>query len=412
MTILTNQEETKMRIIDSIKLYIIISVVALLTLSNAKEVFSQEMTSGVTDKTIEIGMTTPITGPSSTLGEIAVRSATLAIDEVNNAGGIHGRKINLIIQDDSYSGEKAISAVKKLIYRDKVFAILGPTGSSPTLAFLPTIKEAGVPHFAIFASSSKITDTFSKYVFQTLLPSGFEWRLMIKHAVETLKAKKIAFIHQSDEYGTIGADTGINELKKYNLESIDREVYQIGDTDFSSQILKLKRVNPDVTIIAGIAREASIILRQAKELGLKTQFFGGAGANAGLIYSMIGEVAEGYLQATMANVQALYKSDFAEKFRKKYPKEAEKPGVPSDNDLMVYSSTLVMIEGLKRAGKDLTKDKFISALETLRDFETEVAAPFTFTSTDHRGMKYTYLTRVSKGGKLEVISKPLTIKLD
>ena len=366
---------------------------------------------GVTADAITIGIHASLTGPSAIWGSGQVVGASLYFNQLNEAGGINGRKIKWVIEDAGTSPPRGIAAYRKLADSD-VFAIFGPNSSTVIAASRPVIDEMGVPTFISISSTLKATTPFSKHVFRTgPVNDVLQGSLIADFAVVTQKAKKIAIISQSDESGKEGAESVIARLKsKHGTAPVAHEVFNAADTDFQSQLLKIRAAEPDLVVIYGFIAPAAIIVRQAKQLGLKAQLLGSNGTSSRNYPKVVGEAATGVLNViTLANLpesEAPEVVKFRQAFEKAQPSLVSQ-GRPDIPDMLGYGGAMVFAEGLKRAGRDITRARFIAALETLSNFETGIILPTTFTAGDHDGNKAARVLEIGAGGVRKMLDTVL-----
>jgi branched-chain amino acid transport system substrate-binding protein len=188
---------------------------------------------------------------------------------------------------------------------------------------------------------------------------------------------------------------------------VAQESYNVGDSDFSAQILRLKRENPELVFLYAYHKEAGIIVRQAAALGLAVKWLGGGATSTPLFAQAAGDAGVGFV--SIQPIPALTESDhrdmvgYREKLRTLYP-GGFPAGRPSDYDMYNYGGAQVLVEGLKRAGADLTRQRFVTALESLRDFHTGTTFPVTFSSNDHEGSKGATFIEILPGGKRRLLS--------
>lgn len=357
---------------------------------------------GVTDTEIKIGVFFPFTGPATFLGQGHVEGTTLRYEEVNAAGGIHGRKLKMLLEDDACSATKAMAAVKKLL-SENVFAIYGGSCSNSTYPTIPVIAEAKVPLFVPGAITTKITVPFNHYVFRTGPPRlDIGGACYADMAVQGFRYTKIAVLNQADEFGKNGRDFVIKRLKeKYNIEPLINVEYNLGDTDLSSQVLKIKALNPECVITMAYVKEGAIFVRQAKELGLNAQIVGDVSMNDVFFPDTVKDasigVVLGYPFVNLVEGAAPGMVKFREAYKKRYP--TAQIGKPYFTEPMSYAGFDVFCEGLRRAGRNLTREKFIKALESLKNYETGFLQPVTFTPTDHDGIKAQSFTAFFNSGR-------------
>ena len=345
---------------------------------------------GVTKDTILIGGFGPITGPVAWIGLGSRDGINLAMKEINNGGGIQGRKLKLIFEDDAASPSRALAGVKKLADQDKVFMLFCGAGSNSTVGVIDFVKDRKIPMIVSIASAPAVTKPFNKYLFRGgTTEVGRYGEIYAEFVADGLQAKKIAILNGRDEYPKNEADSFAKYLKEwFNIEPVTRAEFNVGDKDFTPQLMEIKKTDPEVVAIFGHPPEGAIILRQARELGLEQTFFGGAATVDPAIPLNAKHAAEGFTGTFLLPIYLDSKDPdmvkFREAYRKEYPNQPS--GRPNWCDMMAYTDTYVIAEAMKRAGKDLTVDKFIKAMETLRDYRvSRIATPRTFTSEHHIG---------------------------
>ena len=351
---------------------------------------AQAAQQGVTEDTITIGAFGPITGPAAYIGLAGRDGAALAIKEINAAGGINGRKLNMIFDDDGHSPAKALAAVKKLVDDDKVFMLFNVAGSNGTIGTIDYVKENGLVMFVSFASAPAVTWPFAKNLFRggtTEVPRYGE--LYAEYIVDGLKAQKIGILSGREEYPKNEGDALTKQLQKwYGIAPVKRAEFNIGDKDFTPQLLEIQGADPQVIAIFGNPAEAAIAMRQAKELGMNQQFFLGTTMVDQSLLNVAKQAAEG--ASGFALLPLLPSSSNPEmkawvaKWKQEYPNLPA--GRPNVFDVLSYSDMYAVADAIKRAGKDLTTDRLIDALEATHEYRAgAIASPLTFTKKHHIG---------------------------
>jgi branched-chain amino acid transport system substrate-binding protein len=344
----------------------------------------------ITQDTILIGAFGPITGPAAYIGLAGRDGANLAIKEINAAGGVNGRKLSMIFEDDGHSPTKALAAVKKLIDQDHVFMIFCVAGSNGTLGTIDFVRENGRVMYVSFASAPGVTWPFARNLFRggtTEVPRYGE--LYAEYLHDYLKATKIAILSGREEYPKNEGDALTAQLKKsYEIAPVKRAEFNIGDKDFTPQLLELQGTDPQVIGIFGNPAEAGIAMRQAKELGMNQQFFLGTTMVDQNFLNVAKQAAEGAsgfallpLLPTSSNPEM---KSWVAKWKQEYPNLPA--GRPNIFDVLSYSDMYVVADALKRAGEDLSTDKLIDALEATHEYRIgAIATPRTFTKKHHIG---------------------------
>jgi branched-chain amino acid transport system substrate-binding protein len=345
---------------------------------------------GVTADTISIGAFGPITGPAAYIGLAGRDGANLAIKEINAAGGINGRKLSMTFEDDGHSPTKALAAVKKLIDQDHVFTIFCVAGSNGTLGTIDFVRENGRVMYVSFASAPGVTWPFARNMFRggtTEVPRYGE--LYAEYLHDYLKATKIAILNGREEYPKNEGDALTAQLKNwYQVAPVKRAEFNIGDKDFTPQLLEVQGANPQVIAIFGNPAEAAIAMRQAKELGMNQAFFLGTTMVDQNLLNVAKQAAEGAsgfaLLPLLPSSSNPEMKSWVAKWKQEYPNLPA--GRPNVFDILSYSDIYVVADALKRAGRDITTDKFIDALEATHEYSVgAIASPRTFTKKHHIG---------------------------
>jgi branched-chain amino acid transport system substrate-binding protein len=331
--------------------------------------------------------------------------------EVNAKGGIHGRKIKLLVEDDGCTPIKGVAAVQKLL-ADKPFMLFGPTCSGSALAALETVTKEGIPWFNAGVSTSKIFMPMRRNVFRmACIPDHLQAKVVVDYDIHNLKARKIAIIHDASEYGKGGKDGIVERMEEYGLKPVAVEALNTGDTDFTTQVLKVKETNPEVVHLYCYAKEAAILARQAKELGLTAQIIGSSTVPTPAFLETAGDAGVGvlcvYSFPYLIDSPTPVVVDFVNKLKANY---RIVPGRPSFAAFEGYGSAVVAVEGLRRAGKDLTWEKYIKALETIKDFDPVLLQKVTFSPAQRNGQTSTRFLVILPGKKWQVLGEDVVAR--
>ena len=213
---------------------------------------------------IKLGIVAPLTGGSAQMGNMYLKGILLAVDEINEKGGINGHKIVTVIEDDKGVPIDSVTATRKLINDDKVDLFFGGLNSSNALANKPIAEEEKVPMFTGGTVTAIVT--LDGWVFRCAVSNELQAGLWGRYAVEGLGGKTIAFIHEEDSYGTELYEFASEAMKELGVEPVIVETYKRDDSDYSAQLLKIRALNPDIVMIGGIGVESARIARQARQL--------------------------------------------------------------------------------------------------------------------------------------------------
>lgn len=336
------------RLLARMVLFMVLS--ALITLSGGTATAQQQ--------TIPIGILGPFTGSLAFNAEEMKKGMLLAVDEVNARGGILGRKVELIFGDTEAKPDKGVAAVKKLITRDKVLVVGGGYASSVNIATSEVCQNEKTPIVVAIAISPTITNRGFDYVFRTspnspqFLAGMNEWLEKVK------KPKTVAFLMENTDYGRDGEKIWSAQAKKIGAKELAHLYFEIGDTDFTTQISKLKELKPEVTFNIASTTEAALIQKQAKELNFVTQWIGVGGQFTEAYFKMTGPLCQyamgSSLEPTLAMKNPIV-ADFVKRYEAKFRKA--RPGIFSSQG---YDNIMVIMDAIKRVGKltgDLQKDR-------------------------------------------------------
>lgn len=347
-----------------------------------------------------IGEVGSMTGSEATFGTSTHNGIMLAVKEVNDAGGIKGRKVEIISLDDQGKPDEAATAVTKLITQNKVTAILGEVASSRSLAMGPIAQKNKIPMISPSSTNPKVTEV-GDYIFRVCFLDPFQGTVMAKFAADTLKVKKVAILRDVKNDYSVGLANFFTEVfKKMGGQIVADVSYSANDIDFKSQLTKIRGQKPDAIFVPGYYTEVGLIGRQARELGIKVPLMGGDGWDSPKLLEIGGKALEGsyfsnHYSAEAASPQV---KEFAKKFQDTY--KAESDGLAA----MGYDAALVLFDAMKRAKSWGTKD-LRDAIAATRDFQA-VTGKITIDSK-RNAVKSAVVLKVSKGGfKYETTINP------
>jgi branched-chain amino acid transport system substrate-binding protein len=338
---------------------------------------------GVTPSSIKVGVLGSLTGVQAVFGQGNLSGAQIVFDEVNAAGGIHGRRIEIASVDDESTPARSIAGFRRLVDDDRVFAVFGPSASSIGQAMEPTLRAAAaVPVFVSIFSSPAATEPYKNNVFRTgPLNDRLQGIALADFVLDELKGQKVALAQQTDEYGRRGGASLTERLRERGKPLAATEVFNLTDTDFTSQLLRMRGAEPDVLVIYGFPAPAATLTRQARQLGLQAKIIGSNATSNRTYPATVGPAAVGVMNvitlAALPEGDDPRMQDYVQKFSSRFP-DLVRQNRPDLGDCLGYSGALVFAEGLRRAGQDLSREGFIRALEGIRDFETGVGLPTTF----------------------------------
>ena len=355
---------------------------SLLSISLANPASAEE---GITPSTIKIGTMVALTGPLSPLFIPQVNGTQIVFDEINAAGGIHGRKIEYIREDDECLPAKGVGAIKKLIYEHKPFIIVGGGCSNAAIAEKPEIIAAKIPWLITASTADGLTEPVSPYIYSSIPPAWTEAYGMLQMAIDEKKSK-IAVIVQTDAWGKGRIEPLREALKKQGITPVLIEEVSPEPTDLTPTTLKLKALNPDAVIMLLYPKAAVPFLRDSYKIGLKPLMIG---ASPLLEIDQIAKGAGG--PDTVKNFRVLGASGFGVEDAEVAQWKAKIEKKYGDKINLYHMQGIAggqfAVEALRRAGPDPTREKILAALSTLEAKADTYAGPFKCTPTDHQCQK-------------------------
>ena len=338
---------------------------------------------GVSKNKIKIGHFGDLTGPAAFVGNLLANVTAAFYNNLNDQGGIHGRKIDFIPEDNKYDPVRTVAAFKYLITRHNVFAIHNVYGSTPCTAIFPLIKKEKIPVFPTFATAITMFTPPKRYLFSLTSVASDEAMIIVDYVMKDLKADKpkIAICYQDDEWGKDGL-RGIKEaVSKYGLKLAAAESYKRGSVDLSSQVINFKRAKAEYIFYIGFSPNLATLMKESKKMGMSPKFFGDVGTVSGQTLKLAGEAARDsmyIIHSATPDEDVPGIADMRAAF-KKY-----RPDIKRIYPIMCVSwaGSLALTEALNRAGRDLTREGLIDALESLNNFSTGgVTPPVTYGPT-------------------------------
>jgi branched-chain amino acid transport system substrate-binding protein len=346
-----------------------------------------EGSGGSSTEPIKIGAIVSLTGTYAGLGEPQKKVIEMEVKRINDAGGINGRKIEVLIEDDGTDETKAVAAVTKLIDQDKVVAILGTTGTGTTMAIRSAIDKAGIPEVSM-AGGNAITGKFDPLVFQTAWSNAlvipYELAYMKKHGIT-----KIGLISDSGGYGKDGKSLIETSVAEYGITITSNQTFNIGDADMTAQLTNIKKSGAEAVVMWTAGKEAATVVKNAKALGLTIPIYGSHG-NARLEFAEgVGADGNGFLfGAGHVLIPSTYGTDTPEfkvatEFIDNY--KAAAGATPSTFAGHAYDALYLVTNAAEKVEGEITGAKLRDEIEKTSGFPG-IGGVFTFSATDHNGL--------------------------
>ena len=346
--------------------------------------------------TILVGEFASLTGKEATFGISSHEGTQLAIEELNAAGGVLGKKLELITEDDQSKAGEPANVVNKLISKDGVVAVLGEVASSRSLEAAPICQQNGIPMISPASTNPKVTET-GDFIFRVCFIDPFQGTVMANFATNTLKAKKVAvFTDVKSDYSKGLAKFFKEGFIKAGGTIVAELDFNGGDKDFKAQLTAIKSAAPDGVFVPGYYTDVALICIQAKQLGLAVPFFGGDGWESDTLVKIGGDAVEGHYFSThyAADAASPKVTAFVEAYKKRYNGK-----VPDAMAALGYDSALFLADAIKRAGTT-EGVKLRDALAATKEFDA-VTGKMTM-NAQRDAVKSAVILQV-KGGKFAFV---------
>jgi branched-chain amino acid transport system substrate-binding protein len=350
-----------------------------------------EEKAGVTDNEILIGNPNVQTGDNAFSGRQTSIGLLTYINLINGRGGVFGRKIRVVQCDDKYTVEGGGSCFEQL-QKKGVFAIAGVVGSALLAKYIPLCTSRKMPLLGAYSGPQFVSDPAKRYIFTVRPGYQDEERQFADHMWKDAGIRKIAIIYQNDAYGQDHLAGLKNALKNYKTELVAAASYPRNTTDVSEAFAKVKSSNPEAVSLAANNHQCAAIIKMAREANWNPLFFINSGANVDGFLQNVGSAGDGVLASeTVPDINRddlVLVADYRNALAQYYPNEK-----PCFTSLRGYVDGVVLVEGLKRAGKDLTREKFVDALEKIHNLNIGLGRGMevSYSSTDHFGLhKYAF----------------------
>jgi branched-chain amino acid transport system substrate-binding protein len=386
------------------------SAIALATLATsalaATQAFAQKAVppQGVSATEITLGSIQDLSGPIAGFGKQARLGMMLAVDEINEQGGINGRKIKLIVEDSAYDPKKAVLAAQKLVNQDKIFMMVGHIGTAQNMAAMPVQFEKNVINFFPITAAREMYEPFDRLKYSFAATYFDQMRNAVPKLVKEKAAKKVCTMYQDDDFGLEVLRGGEAGLKTMGMDFAEKTSYKRGATDFSSQVSKMQASGCDMIVLGTIIRETIGAIGTARKLGYNPVFLASSAGYTDLIHKLGGKPMDG-LYATMT-VQNPYTDEqsqpirfWANKYKTKFNED------PTVFSVYGYSIIDNFAKAATKSGKALSTESFIKAMDTMSSPpDIFGSAPSSFSPTKRLGSDASRLSQI-QDGKWKTVSE-------
>ncbi|MFZ0852291.1 MAG: ABC transporter substrate-binding protein [Hyphomicrobiaceae bacterium] len=363
-------------------------------------------TRGVTKTEIVLGMHTDLSGVAATYGVSSSNAVKMRFDEINAAGGIHGRKIQLIIEDQAYQVPKAVQACAKLINRDNVFAFVAPLGTPMNNACFKDQLAAGVPNLFPLSAARSMYEPYERLKFYGAASYVDQIRAAVSYFVKEKSKKTVCVMYQDTDFGkeiVIGAEL---QAKQLGIKIVEMAAHKPTDQDFTASITKLKGAGCDLILMGTIVRDSIVPYVAARKMGWNDVDFVGSAAVYDLVVGnaqgMDGFYGMGLTEMPYGDSEVQTVKTFVAAYKAKYNAD------PNIGAVYGYVAADITATGLKNAGPDLTLDGFVTGLESIQKYRDIFNGPeVSFGPNIRQGANSSFLATV-KGGRLTRLTNPLS----
>ncbi len=365
-------------------------------------------TRGVTDTQITFGTMTDLSGVTAVQGVNNANAMRMIFDEANAKGGIHGRKLNWVLEDMEYIVPKAVQAMNKLVNRDNVFFTVGNGGTPHNDAVFPLMIEKQVPNVFPLTCARSMYEPLSRYKYGQFSSYYDQIRAAVKYFVDKHGTKTIGIMYQDTDFGKDNLAGAVAQTEAMGLKLAAVTAHRPTDTDFNAAIAKLQDAKCDLVIMGTIVKDTTIILQTARKTGFNPIFCGNFASYSTAVAEAPGEPAEGFY--SMA--PALYRypddptpaiHDLCTAYKKRFGIDINYLG---EAGITCAAFTVAVLE---KAGKDLTLDSFVNALESMKDWQDIFGGPkLSMSPTSHHASSQSFLSVVKKTRWTPVLETPLS----
>jgi branched-chain amino acid transport system substrate-binding protein len=351
---------------------------------------------GVTDTEIVIGTVSDLSGVTAVQGVNNTDAIRMVFDEVNAKGGIHGRKIKYIVEDNQYTVPRAVQAMNKLLNNDDIFLALDDGGTPMNDANMPAQFAKNVPNLFPLTAARSMYEPYNRLKFGQFASYYDQMRSAVKYFAEKRGRKAFCVMYQDSDFGKDVLAGVVAQTEAMGMKVIATTAHRPTDTDFNAPVSKLKDAGCDAVMMGTIVRDTNIIVQTARKMGWNVDMVGQFASYDTAIASLPGGATEGFFCMT----PALYAypddprpavQEFAKAYKTRFGRD------PNFHGEVGYTAANVIVLALDRAGRDLTLDSFITALESIKDYKDIFGSELSFGPNQHHGSTKSFLTVVKDG---------------
>lgn len=350
---------------------------------------------GVSDKEILVGQFAAFSGPAAQLGQRLNIGIQAHFKAVNEQGGVNGRTLRLLTRDDGYEPDKAVAAVKGLIEQDQVFALVGAVGTPTGLAAVPVLTAAKVPLVGMFTGAQALREPFNRQVFHVRASYFDETERIVQH-LTTLGVKRIAVFYQNDAYGKAGLEGVTRALDKRQLKPAATATVERNTVDVAAALNAILPAQPEAVVQIGAYKACAEFIKQARGKGYGGQFFNVSFVGSKALADELGAAGMGVVISQVVPFPYIPSSPVVREYQQRM-KEAGQTELDFSS-MEGFLIARVFVEGVRRAGRNLTRESLITGLESMKDVNLG-GFEISYSPRDHSGSRYTDLTIIGRDGR-------------
>jgi branched-chain amino acid transport system substrate-binding protein len=372
-------------------------------LTNWEPVKKERAVPGVTPTEIVFGSSCALSGHASYLGTQTIHGVLAYLYHINERGGVHGRRIKVIVYDDNYDPPRCEANTRKLIYEDKVFSLTSYVGTPTAVRIIPLVQESQIPIVGLFTGANALRQPFQRYIINIRASYHQEIKKVVDHLINDNHFSKIAVFYQDDEYGLDGLEGAKLALDHFGLEPVATGVYQRGTLEVEEALDRITASDPEAVVMIGTYAPCAKFIQLAKKRECCPLFHNLSFVGPEELVKRLGSEAEGVIitqvvpppwETALLPAADEYNTLLAHYFPEDKPNFVGFEG---------FVNAKVLVQALRRVGREITRDRFIEAFEQMDYYSPGIGTNMNFGKQDHQGLDQVYLTLV-KDGKLALIT--------
>ena len=354
-------------------------------------------TMGVTEDRIRIGASLALGGHAGYLGTQTLHGAMAYLNHVNAQGGVHGRRIEVVSYDDGYDPPRCVTNTQKLIVEDRVFALFCYVGTPTTVKILPLVQEAKIPVVGMFTGANALREPLNRYVINVRASYYQETGAAVTYLVKQKKIKRIAVFYQYDAYGFDGLKGTEIALQSYGMVPVAKGSYIRGTLDVERGLEKIMAAGAEAVVMIGTYEPCAKFIRLAQSKNFSPVFYNVSFVGADELARILGKTDQTIIvtqvvpppEVPESNPSLWGTREYVDLLRKYYPLDR-----PNFVSMEGYINAKVLVEGLKRAGRQLDREVFINAIESIQELDLGIDNLLSFSPQDHQGLERVYFTHL------------------